>query len=119
MTTMTLEVGRDRTAATLSLRYTAIVAAGLALVWMMRFKSVVCPASASACSADARLAPALAATAALLIALAVVLALTVLVPASRRAGPVRVVTVGLIIAGAVASIIVLVSAGFTLWPIWA
>lgn len=119
MTTLTVEAGRTRRTALLSLRYAAIVAAGLVLVWMMRFKSVVCPASTSVCSADARLGPALAGTAVLLIALVVALTLTALVPASRSTGPSKAITIGLVAAGTLASIVVLVSAGFTLWPIWA
>ncbi|WAB85199.1 hypothetical protein OVN20_06545 [Microcella daejeonensis] len=119
MTTMTTAVGKDRRTLALSLRYTAIAAAGIALVWMMRFKTVACSVSTSACSEDARLAPALDATAVLLIALAVVLALTVLSPASHRMGPSRAITVGLIASALGAAVVVMVSAGFTLWPIWA
>lgn len=119
MTTVVPKSNLHRRAAPLSLRYAAIVAAALVLVWMMRFKSVVCPASVSVCSADARLGPALAGTAVLLIALVVALTLTAVVPASRSTVTSRAITVGLINAGAVASIVVLVSAGFTLWPIWA
>ena len=62
--------------------------------------------------------PALWATAVLVMVLVVVLTVTFLIPLSRRASVATGITIALVVTGLAASLSVLFSAGFTVWPLW-
>lgn len=94
-----------------------IVGLALVLVWLFRFKSVVCAISSrTGCAADARLIPALLASGVLVFMLCVALATAYLVPIAQRSTVMSSVSLVLAVAGIVASLLVLFSAGFTVWP---
>lgn len=96
-----------------------IVGLALVLVWLFRFKSVSCPASSSTgCAADARLIPALVASGVLVFMLCVALVLAYLVPIVQRSAAMSGVSLLLVVVGIVAGLLVLFSAGFTVWPFW-
>ena len=115
----TTSAERDRRTSTPTARYLTIAGLGLVLVWLMRFKSVSCAAASSACTPDARLLPAVAASIVLISVLALALGLTRVVPRLRSGRSLAVITFALVVAVVISVATVLFSAGFTLWPIWA
>ncbi|TFC97075.1 MULTISPECIES: hypothetical protein [Cryobacterium] len=111
----------QRTASQWSALDTGIVVLALVLVWLFRFKSTVCAISnVTACpGADARQIPALVATGVLVFLLCGALVTSYLVPSAQRAAIMSGVSLLLAVAGLVASLVVLFSAGFVVWPVWA
>jgi hypothetical protein len=97
-----------------------IVVLALVLVWLFRFKSTVCAISSfTPCpGADARQIPTLVATGVLVFLLCGALVTAYLVPSAQRSTVMSGVSLLLAIAGLVASLVVLFSAGFVLWPVW-
>jgi len=110
----------DRTTSQWAALDFGIVVLALALVWLFKNKSVSCAISSSAgCAADARLVPALVASGVLILLLCLALAITYLVPVARRSIVMGSVSLLLTLAGIIASLLVLFSAGFIVWPVWA
>jgi hypothetical protein len=111
----------DRTALQWMALDIGIVAVGLVLVWLFRFKSVVCAISSfTACpGADARSIPAVLSTGVLVFLLCGALVAAFLVPSAQRSTVMSGASLLLAVAGLVASLVVLFSAGFVVWPIWA
>lgn len=111
----------QRTASQWAALEIGIVVLALVLVWLFRFKSTVCAISNfTACPvADARQIPALVATGVLVFLLCGALVTASLVRGARRSTVMSGVSLLLAVAGLVASLSVLFSAGFVVWPVWA
>jgi len=97
-----------------------LVGLALAVVWLVRSKSVVCAISSfSACpSADARLVPALVSSVVLVLLWGGALVAGYFVPAAQRSPVLSGVSLVLAISGIIAGLVVLFSAGFVAWPVW-
>ena len=99
----------------------AIVVLALVLVWLFRFKSTVCAISTFApCPGpEARLLPAVVSSVVLVLLFCGAVAAAYLVPREQRPTVMSWVTLLLAVAGLVGSLVVLFSAGFVVWPLWA
>jgi len=97
-----------------------IVGLALAVVWLVRSKSVVCAISSfTACpSADARLIPALVSSVVLVLLWFGALVAGYFVPAAQRSTVLSGVSLLLAVTGIIASLVVLFSAGFVALPVW-
>ncbi|TFC29946.1 hypothetical protein E3O25_04085 [Cryobacterium sp. TMT1-3] len=98
-----------------------IVVLGLVLVWLFRFKSTVCAISSFApCPGpEARLLPAVVSSVVLVLLLCGAVVAANVVPSDRRVAVMSWVALLLAVAGFVGSLVVLFSAGFVVWPVWA
>ncbi|TFB73319.1 hypothetical protein E3O06_08820 [Cryobacterium glaciale] len=98
-----------------------IVVLALGLVWLVRFKSTVCAISSFApCPGpEARLLPAVVSSVVLVLLLCGAVVAAYVVPSDHLLTVMSWVTLLLAVAGFVGSLVVLFSAGFVVWPVWA
>lgn len=111
----------QRTAVQWAVLNLKIVVLALGLVWLIRFKSVVCAISSfTPCPGpDARLIPAVVSSVILVLLLCGAVITAHLVSSTRRSTVMIGVTLLLAVAGFVCSLVVLFPAGFVAWPVWA
>ncbi|WP_105033567.1 hypothetical protein [Cryobacterium aureum] len=98
-----------------------IVVLALGLVWLFRFKSTICAISSFApCPGpEARLLPAVVSSVVLILLLCGAVVAGYVVPSDQRLTVMSWVALLLAVVGLVGSLVVLFSAGFVVWPVWA